>query len=110
MSINNTEVTVIELKKVSGFPANYWINRYTVLDISYATVSQYDGPTYTCCGTNDGIASWRTMQSRLESLSALGIPTEFHSYSGLPHGFGLGTSTVAEGWLTDALCQTRFHY
>ena len=69
----------------------------------YTTVSQYDGHTYACCGTNDGIASWRTMQSRLESLSALGIPTEFHSYSGLPHGFGLGTGTVAEGWLDDAV-------
>lgn len=69
----------------------------------YTTASQYDGPTYACCGTNDGIASWHTMQSRLESLSALGIPTEFHSYNGLPHGFGLGTGTVAEGWLTDAV-------
>ena len=69
----------------------------------YTTVSQYDGPTYACCGTNDGIASWHTMQSRLESLSALGIPTEFHSYNGLPHGFGLGTGTVAEGWLIDAV-------
>ena len=54
-------------------------------------------------GTSDGIASWRTMQSRLESLSALSIPTEFHSYSGLPHGFGLGTGTVAEGWIQDAV-------
>ena len=69
----------------------------------YTTVSPYDGPTYACCGTNDGIASWRTMQSRLESLSALGIPTEFHSFNGLPHGFGLGTGTVAEGWLNDAV-------
>jgi len=69
----------------------------------YTTVSPYDSPTYACCGTNDGIASWRTMQSRLESLSALGIPTEYHSYNGLPHGFGLGTGTVAEGWLQDAI-------
>lgn len=69
----------------------------------YTTVSQYDGPTYACCGTSDGIASWRTMQSRLESLSALGIPTEFHSYDGLPHGFGLGTGTIAEGWINDAV-------
>ena len=163
MSINNTEVTIIELKiinitllldsfsyhcankkkteenmrKESGYSlwggsagarmaatlgnrgnlrhltwrtdlpqASAVIMQYT----GYTTVSQYDGPTYACCGTSDGIASWRTMQSRLESLSALGIPTEFHSYSGLPHGFGLGTGTVAEGWLTDALCQTRFHY
>ena len=39
----------------------------------------------------------------LESLSALAIPTEFHSYNGLPHGFGLGIGTIAEGWLNDAV-------
>ena len=69
----------------------------------YDTVSPYDGPTYACCGTSDGIASWRGMQSRLEQLSALGIPTEFHAYNGLPHGFSLGTGTVAEGWIDDAV-------
>ena len=69
----------------------------------YDTVSPYDGPTYACCGTSDGIASWHGMQSRLDELSALGIPTEFHSYNGLPHGFGLGTGTVAEGWIDDAV-------
>ena len=69
----------------------------------YTTVAADYAPTYACCGTSDGIASWRTMQSRLESLSALGIPTEFHSYNGLPHGFGLGTGTVAEGWINDAI-------
>lgn len=69
----------------------------------YSAVSQYDAPTYACVGTSDGIASWRTMQSRLQSLSNLGIPTEFHAYQGLPHGFGLGTGTVAEGWIDDAV-------
>ena len=69
----------------------------------HTSVSSADAPTYACCGTSDGIASWRTMQSRLESLSALGIPTEFHAYNGLPHGFGLGTGTVAEGWISDAI-------
>ena len=62
-----------------------------------------DAATYACGGTSDGIAPWRTMQRRLQSLSALGIPTEFHAYDRLPHGFGLGTGTVAEGWLTDAV-------
>ena len=71
--------------------------------IHYTTVAADYAPTYACCGTSDGIASWRTMQSRLESLPALGIPTEFHSYNGLPHGFGLGTGTVAEGWINDAI-------
>lgn len=48
------------------------------------------------------IASWRTMERRLEALEAQGIPTEFHAYEGLGHGFGLGTGTVAEGWIKDA--------
>lgn len=43
------------------------------------------------------------MQRRLEAMSELGIPTEFHSYEGPPHGFGLGTGTVAEGWINDAV-------
>lgn len=69
----------------------------------YSNVSGQDAPTYACVGTNDGIASWRTMQSRLQRLSALGIPTEFHAYEGLSHGFGIGTGTVADGWVKDAL-------
>ena len=62
-----------------------------------------DPPTYVCVGTSDGIANWRTMQRRIEAMDAAGIPTEFHAYEGLPHGFGLGTGTVAEGWINDAV-------
>lgn len=69
----------------------------------YTSVSRNDAPTYVCVGTSDGIASWRTMQQHLETLDSYGIPTEFHSYEGLPHGFGLGTGTVAEGWINDAV-------
>ncbi|MPN55024.1 hypothetical protein SDC9_202703 [bioreactor metagenome] len=43
------------------------------------------------------------MQARLERLSRMGIPTEFHSYAGLSHGFGIGTGTVADGWIKDAI-------
>ena len=69
----------------------------------HSETSQSDAPTYACCGTSDGIADWRTMQSRLNTLTnRYGIPTEFHSYSGLSHGFGLGTDAVAEGWINDA--------
>lgn len=69
----------------------------------YSDVSRYDAPTYVCVGSNDGIASWRTMQNRLQRLSEMGIPTEFHVYDGLGHGFGLGHGTVADGWINDAL-------
>ena len=65
--------------------------------------SETDPPTYVCVGKSDGIASWRTMQARLNAMAASGIPTEFHAYDGLGHGFGLGTGTIAEGWLHDAV-------
>lgn len=74
--------------------------------MQYTGLSDYSAatpPTYACCGTADGIASWRVMQRRLEGIAALGTPTEFHAYRGLPHGFGLGIGTVAEGWADDAL-------
>ncbi len=74
--------------------------------IQYTGHSEYspdDPPTYSCVGTADGIANWRTMEARLNAMSALGIPTEFHTYQGLPHGFGLGTGTAAEGWIRDAV-------
>lgn len=69
----------------------------------HSEYSEDDPPTYACVGTSDGIASWRTMQARLDAMAALGIPTEFHTYEGLSHGFGLGIGTVAEGWLNDAV-------
>lgn len=74
--------------------------------IQYTGHSEYtknDPPTYMCVGDNDGIASWRTMESRANAMKALGIDTEFHKYAGLSHGFGLGTGTVAEGWINDAI-------
>ncbi|MGN0613739.1 MAG: alpha/beta hydrolase-fold protein [Porcipelethomonas sp.] len=83
-----------------GVPqASAVIMQYT----GYTYASKNDAPTYACVGTNDGIANWQTMQHRLQELDSYGIPTEFHSYDGLPHGFGLGTNTVADGWIDDAI-------
>ena len=61
-----------------------------------------DPPTFACVGEKDGIAPWRTMKRRIDNLNAFGIDTEFHKYPNLKHGFGLGISTSAEGWLNDA--------
>ena len=74
--------------------------------MQYTGHSDYAGddpPTFACVGENDGIAGWRTMERRIRALDALGIPTEFHHYPGLSHGFGLGTGTAAEGWLDQAV-------
>lgn len=96
-----------------------WIGSYGTAafggaDLPYpvAVVMQYTGhsdystndpPTFACVGERDGSAYWRTMQRRLEILESYGIDTEFHSYPGLSHGFGLGTGTIAEGWLEQAV-------
>lgn len=69
----------------------------------YSRVSSADAPTYVSVGDSDWIADWRTMKQRLYYLDQLGIPTEFHVYHGLNHGFGLGEGTVAEGWINDAI-------
>ena len=74
--------------------------------IQYTGHSEYtksDPPTFMCVGENDGIASWRTMESRANAMKSSCIDTEFHKYPGLGHGFGLGTGTVAEGWIDDAV-------
>lgn len=77
-----------------------------------AVIMQYTGlaevygnepPTYSCVGTNDGIANWRTMQRRIEKIRANGTPAEIEIFNGLNHGFGLGEGTLAEGWLERAI-------
>jgi len=69
----------------------------------HSDYTENDPPTYVCVGENDGIASWRTMEQRIDALKAIGIDTEFHKYPNLNHGFGLGIGTIAEGWLADAV-------
>ena len=74
--------------------------------MQYTGLSEYsedDPATFVTVGENDGIANWRVMKQRLDGMSALGIDTEFHSYPGLGHGFGLGIGTVAEGWIHEAV-------
>ena len=69
----------------------------------HSDYTPYDPPTFACVGDRDGIAPWQTMERRLKILSSYGIPTEFHHYPGLTHGIGLGTGTVAEGWIDKAI-------
>ena len=68
----------------------------------HTDTSGHDPATYGCVGTSDGIANWRAMQSRIETVAAEGVPTELHVFDSLPHGFGLGRGTVAEGWIQGA--------
>ena len=74
--------------------------------MQYTGLSEYSESapaTFVTVGESDGIANWRTMKRRLDGMSTLGIDTEIYSYPGLSHGFGLGTDTVAEGWIDEAI-------
>ncbi len=77
-----------------------------------AVIMQYTGltevngsepPTYACVGTSDGIASYRTMKDRIDRIKANGTEAEIDIFDGLPHGFGLGEGTDAEGWIDNAV-------
>ena len=59
--------------------------------------------TFVCVGESDGIANFRTMKIRIDNIASMGVQTEYHSYAGLGHGFGLGIGTIAEGWFDQAV-------
>ena len=69
----------------------------------HSEYSESDPPTFVCVGKGDGIANWKTMEARIDAMKDVGIPTQFHAYEGLGHGFGLGTGTIAEGWIDEAV-------
>ena len=77
-----------------------------------AVIMQYTGlgevygnepPTYNCVGTNDGIASFKTMERRINAIKANGTDAQIEVFRGLGHGFGLVQGTVAEGWIDNAV-------
>lgn len=74
--------------------------------MQYTGLSEVTGnepPTYNCVGTSDGIASYRTMEERISRIQGQGTDTEIEVFDGLPHGFGLGEGTAAEGWIENAI-------
>jgi len=74
--------------------------------IQYTGLSEVNGnepPTYACVGTSDGIASYRIMENRINQIKANGTDAEIEIFDNLPHGFGLGEGTIAEGWIDRAI-------
>lgn len=74
--------------------------------MQYTGLSEVTGaepPTYACVGTSDGIAYYGTMEERIRRIRRQGINAEIEIFDGLPHGFGLGEGTVAEGWFDRAV-------
>ena len=74
--------------------------------MQYTGLSEVTGmepPTYNCVGTNDGIAPYQIMEARIERIKQNGTDAEIEIFEGLPHGFGLGLGTNAEGWIEHAI-------
>lgn len=74
--------------------------------MQYTGLSEVTGsepPTYACVGTSDKIAYYGTMEERIRQIRAQGTNAEIEVFNGLPHGFGLGEGTVAEGWFDNAV-------
>lgn len=74
--------------------------------MQYTGLSEVTGdepPTYSCVGTDDGIADYRIMEDRTKRIKANGTDVEIEVFDGLPHGFGLGIGTSAEGWIDNAV-------
>ena len=89
----------------SSFREDAYPNAGAVI-MQYTGLSEVFGnepPTYNCVGTADWIASYQTMQRRINTIRNNGTAAMIEVFSGLPHGFGLGTGTAAEGWLEHAV-------
>ena len=87
--------------RMAAFLGSYGTEYYgeKECDKPSAVIMQYTGlsevygnepPTYNCVGTSDGIASYQTMQNRINRIKEYGINTKIDIFNGLPHGFGLG--------------------
>lgn len=80
--------------------------RPSAVIMQYTGLSEVTGsepPTYNCVGTSDGIANYKTMENRINKIKENGIDAEIEIFDGLPHGFGLGEGTKAEGWINNAI-------
>ncbi len=69
----------------------------------HARVASREPPTFVVVGEQDAIAPPATMERRVAALRAQGTRVEYRRYEGLVHGFGLGTGTVADGWVAEAV-------
>ncbi len=73
--------------------------------MAYTAHSDYSAnepPTFVVVGDRDGIAPPSIMERRVATLTRASTPVEYRKYPNVGHGFGVGTGTSAEGWISDA--------
>jgi acetyl esterase/lipase len=64
--------------------------------------SDSEPPTFVVVGADDGIAPPSSMARRIAELRRIGTRIQYHEFPMVGHGFGAGTGTSAEGWITQA--------
>lgn len=69
----------------------------------HSNYSSNEPATFVVVGEQDAIASPSAIERRIDAWRRAGTEVEYHKYPNLGHGFGLGTGTSAEGWITDAI-------
>ena len=69
----------------------------------HSDCSAHEPSTFVIVGDQDRIAPPSVMERRVAALRKAGTEVEFHQFSGLGHGFGLGSATSAEGWVRRAI-------
>lgn len=85
-----------------GFPDRSKATAVLMAYTGYSDVSYDDPPTFMVQGTNDSIAPVEVVDWRMRAMKKLGTEVEYMRVEGMPHGFGLGTNTAAEGWVDRA--------
>jgi acetyl esterase/lipase len=70
---------------------------------AHSDTSPDEPPTFAVVGELDAIAPPSAMERRVAALRKAGTEVEYHRYKDLGHGFGLGTGTSADEWITDAV-------
>lgn len=66
-------------------------------------VTGHEQPTYACVGTSDSIANYQVIENRINEIKLNRTDAQIEVFDGLPHGFGLGEGTNAEGWIKHAI-------
>lgn len=69
----------------------------------HSDTSHEEPPTFVVVGERDSIAPPASMERRVAMLRNAGVEVEYRKYKNVGHGFGVGSNTDAEGWVTEAV-------
>ena len=72
------------------------------MGVSGFPLSGDEAPTYACVGTADTVLDYTETVNKINAIKENGTAAEVEVFDGLPHGFGIGEGTVAEGWVDNA--------